>query len=85
MVSVNFQNAKIYQSSGIVKSTTPAPFSETKNHEIKDAPSFRAAAYESPVTVRTTLTTREEKKKYNNKIKFSFFSCYFFFIWCDNI
>ena len=65
MVSVNFQNAKIYQSSGIVKSTTPAPFSETKNQGIKDVPSFRAAAYESPVTVRTTLTTREEKKKYN--------------------
>lgn len=63
MVSVNFQNnLKVYQTSGVKKTNQTAPFSDPKN---KTSPSFRAEAYQSAVTVRTELTTKEEKKKFN--------------------
>ena len=62
MASVNFQNVNIYPAAGVQqkKAVTPpetAPVS-------KQTPSFRSVAYTSPVTVRTHLTTRDEKKKY---------------------
>ena len=65
MVSVSFQkNEKVYQMGGIQKVQT-APF-PTQNIETKNitSPSFRAEAYTSAVTVRTTLATSDEKKKY---------------------
>ncbi len=62
MASVNFQNVNIYPAAGVQqkKAVTPpetAPVS-------KQTPAFRSVAYTSPVTVRTHLTTRDEKKKY---------------------
>lgn len=61
MVSVNTQNnVKVYQAGG--KINKAAPFSAPEKQETK-VPSFRA--YESAVSVRTTLETKEEKKKYN--------------------
>ena len=65
MVSVSFQkNEKVYQTGGIQKVQT-APF-PTQNIDSKNvtSPSFRAEAYTSAVTVRTTLATSDEKKKY---------------------
>lgn len=71
MVSVNFQNnVKVYQTGGIQKVQT-APFPAT-NNESKSAatpPSFRAQAYTSAVTLRTSLATSDEKKKYNELVE----------------
>lgn len=64
MVSVNFQNAKVYQTSGIVNKTQSAPFSFQNETAKTSSPAFRAEAYTSAVTVRTALTTKDEKKKY---------------------
>lgn len=64
MVSVNFQNAKVYQTSGIVNKTQSAPFSPQNETAKTSSPAFRAEAYTSAVTVRTALTTKDEKKKY---------------------
>ena len=65
MVSVSFQkNEKVYQTGGIQKVQTapfPAQNIDTKN---VTSPSFKAEAYTSAVTVRTTLATSDEKKKY---------------------
>ncbi len=64
MVSVNFQNnLKVYQTGGIQKTQT-APFSSNETTEAPKAPAFKAAAYTSAATVRTSLTTSDEKKKY---------------------
>lgn len=66
MVSVNLQNINLYQTAGIHKtmnSKSAAGVSVSDNNESK-APTFKAAAYQSAVTVRTSLTTKEEKKKY---------------------
>lgn len=63
MVSVNFQNnVKVYQTGGIQKTQT-APFSSPES-KVSEAPAFRAAAYTSAATVRTSLTTKDEKTKY---------------------
>lgn len=66
MASVNLQNINLYQTAGIHKtmnSKSAAGVSVSDNNESK-APTFKAAAYQSAVTVRTSLTTKEEKKKY---------------------
>ena len=67
MVSVNFQNnVKVYQSGGTNRvQTAPLPvhtnpISDTQ----KSTPSFKADGYRSAITVRTQLTTSDEKKKY---------------------
>lgn len=65
MVSANFQNVNnIYPATGIRISpastkdvAAPAQIPVTK-------PAFRGEAYTSAVTVRTSLTTKDEKKKY---------------------
>lgn len=69
MVSVNFQNnVKVSQTSG-TKINQTAHFPATApNQEQKKVPTFKAAAYQSAVTVRTELTTKEEKKKYEELI-----------------
>ena len=60
MVSVNFQNnVKVYQMGGIQKTQT-APFTNVQP-EAPKAPAFKAAAYTSAATVRTNLTTSDEK------------------------
>ena len=63
MVSVNFQNVKVYPTGGIANEAKTAPFSSAETPQ-KTAPAFRAEAYTSAVTVRTSLTTKDEKKKY---------------------
>ena len=65
MVSVNFQNVKVYPTSGVAEKVQTAPFSaQTKSSEVH-SPSFKAEGYTDAVTVRTQLTTSDEKKKYN--------------------
>lgn len=66
MVSVNYQNnVKVYETSGTkINKAAHLPVSNPQI-ETKNTPTFRAEAYQSAVTVRTELTTREEKKKYN--------------------
>ena len=65
MVSVNFQNnVKVYQTSG-KKNNQTAPFPSQKPQEEAKTPTFKAGAYTSAVTVKTTLESKEDKKKYN--------------------
>ncbi len=66
MASVNLQNINLYQTAGIhktVNSKSAAGVTVSDKNESK-APTFKAAAYQSAVTVRTSLTTKDEKKKY---------------------
>ena len=69
MVSVNFQNnVKVYHSNGTEK-INPVPFSISNSVEQKEVskvtnPAFRAQGYDTAVTVRTSLFTSDEKKKY---------------------
>lgn len=67
MVSADFRNYHIYQNSGI-SNVNVTKNSVDKNNKTAantvSAPNFKAAAYTSAVTVRTELTTRDEKKKY---------------------
>ena len=62
MVSVNYQNnVKVYETSGTkINKAAHLPVSNPQI-ETKNTPTFRAEAYQSAVTVRTELTTREEK------------------------
>lgn len=70
MVGVNFQNnVKVVKTGGISKTNT-APVSMPKDNEISSEkntkqPSFYGDSKKSIVNVRTSLTTAEEKKKYN--------------------
>lgn len=75
MVSVNFQNEnKVYGTGGMTKAQTAA-FSAQNNqnnniNKTVSLPSFRAGGNTSAVTVRTELTTKEEKKKYKELSEF---------------
>ena len=65
MDSVNLQNANIYQTAKI----TPKSFAKASMPEVTDkqnitTPNFRA--YTSTATVRTSLTTKDERKKYED-------------------
>lgn len=73
MVSVNFNNnEKVYFTSGKNNiSTAQFPLkSKSQDNNTKSTesntvpPSFRAGGLTSPVTVKTSLTTKDEKKKY---------------------
>lgn len=63
MVSVNFQNnVKVYALGGIQKKHS-TNFSENPT-VVQSAPSFKSIAYTSTADIRTSLTTNDEKKKY---------------------
>ena len=65
MVSVSFQkNEKVYQTGGPNKIQTASLPTQNENRITTTPPSFKAGAYTSAITVRTTLTTSDEKKKY---------------------
>jgi hypothetical protein len=66
MVSVNFQkNVKVYQTGGPEKIQTASfPARAEDENKSVSAPTFRATTYTSALTVRTELTTSDEKKKY---------------------
>ena len=71
MVSVNFQNEKVYSTGGVNKiQTAPLPLKNSSGSEVKNntntttLPSFKAGGATSAVTVRTQLNTNDEKKKY---------------------
>lgn len=65
MVSANYQNnVKVYETSGVKPKVQTAPFPSQNTVTQPSAPVFRAEGYQSAVTVRTALTTKEEKKKY---------------------
>lgn len=70
MVSVNFQNVKVYQTSGTADKIQTAPSSSpAEQSKLPPAPSFRAEGYQDAITVRTQLTTGEEKKMYEELSK----------------
>ena len=63
MASVDFQNVNINS----ISSVQPKSVSKKQIQVTGDVPqktAFKASAYTSAVTVRTSLTTRDEKKKY---------------------
>ena len=66
MVSVNFQNnVKVFQTGGTNKiQSASSPVTQPQGVETKQTPTFRSAYLESPVLIRTELTTSDEKKKY---------------------
>ncbi len=64
MVSVNFQNVKVYQTSGTADKIQTAPFPSASAPKQMQAPTFRAEGYHDTLTVRTQLVTSDEKKKY---------------------
>ena len=63
MASVDFQNINIYNVSGVQQKKAPDK-TVSIPAETAPKPAFKADAYTSAVTVRTSLTTRDEKKKY---------------------
>ena len=65
MVSANYQNnVKVYETSGVKQKVQTAPFPSQNTSTTSSAPAFRAEGYQTAVTVRTALTTKEEKKKF---------------------
>lgn len=65
MVSANFQNVNnIYPATGIRISPAPTKDVTAQAQTPVTKPAFRGEAYTSAVTVRTSLTTKDEKKKY---------------------
>lgn len=63
MVSVDFRNnVKVYELGGI-KKTHSTTFSAQQT-SVQKSPSFRSVTYPSSISVRTSLTTGDEKKKY---------------------
>ena len=70
MLSVNFQNVKVYQTSGTADKIQTAPSSSpVEQSKLPPVPSFRAEGYQDAITVRTQLTTGEEKKMYEELSK----------------
>lgn len=64
MDSVDLKNINIYNTQPITnKMAADKPVSVPENR--RKTPAFKTAAYTSAVTVRTNLTTKDEKKKYN--------------------
>ena len=66
MAGVEFQNINnIYATTGIQQKAAPAKSDGINSSQAPvTKPAFRAEAYTSAVTVRTSLATRDEKKKY---------------------
>ena len=68
MVSANFKNLNVYKSND-VRNIGISRVSATQNNIVQNnsvtQPAFRGEAYNTAVTVRTELATKEEKKKYN--------------------
>ena len=71
MVSVNFQKyEKVYQTGGTQKAqTAPFPVQNEEGKTTTTPPSFRAQGYTSAVSIRTELTTSDEKKKYKELVE----------------
>ena len=66
MASVNLPNLNIYQTSGVrFKNTEDKPVTNPSANTPQNHPAFRAEAYTSTVTIRTSLATKDERKKYN--------------------
>lgn len=66
MAGVDFQNVNIYNIRSVSKrNIQEEPVSIPQKTETQK-PAFKAEAYQSAVTVRTRLTTRDEKKKYED-------------------
>lgn len=64
MDSVKFQNLNnIYQVASIKKKAEATPV-EQSSAQATTAPAFRAQAYTSAVTIRTSLANKDERKKY---------------------
>ena len=63
MASVNFQNVNIYPTTAVHQQKKAPAVPESANVP-KQAPAFRAEAYNSQLSVRTSLTTKDERKKY---------------------
>ncbi len=64
MASVDFQTINNYPLVGVQQKATPQTNIANATTEPEQKPTFRATSYTSAVTVRTSLTTKDEKKKY---------------------
>lgn len=64
MVNVDFQTINNYPLVGVRQKVTPQTSVANAVTESEQKPTFRATAYTSAVTLRTSLTTKDEKKKY---------------------
>lgn len=66
MASVDFQNLNVFYSQGVKRKATPQTnIAKDLSIETKQVPSFRQAAYTTPITLRTTLANKDERKKYD--------------------
>ena len=63
MVSVNFQNINFCSASGVNFKNTTQSNAQTRPETRKNG-GLKQASYQPPVQLRTSLTTRDEKKKY---------------------
>ncbi len=65
MNGVNFQNINnVYKTGNVQLKTLPAENASVRIEYPVSAPAFKAEAYTSALTVRTSLSTKDEKKKY---------------------
>ncbi|MBR6126439.1 hypothetical protein IKQ21_02020 [bacterium] len=67
MAGVNINTVNMYKVANVTK--TDIPDKPVQNSEEKQTPAFRAHAYTTPVTMRTSLANKDEKKKYNTLIE----------------
>ena len=63
MASVDLQNINFYNVNGVQQKKAPDK-TVSIPAETAPKPAFKADAYTSAVTIRTSLTTKDEKKKY---------------------
>ena len=63
MASVDLQTVNIYGTNAVQKKAVPQKAVQPEAADLQK-PAFKATAYTSAVTVRTSLQTRDEKKKY---------------------
>ncbi len=69
MASVNFYNVNNIETANVKSVSNKNAVSNPAVTEKTETPAFRAQAYTSAVTVRTSLSNKDEKKKYNKLVE----------------
>ena len=69
MVSVNYQNnVNFYQTSGIQKKQSAHLPVSNPQEKVDNSTNFKAEGYQPVIGIRTELTSKDEKKKYNDLV-----------------
>ena len=69
MVSVNYQNnINFYQTSGIQKKQSAHLPVSNPQEKVDNSTNFKAEGYQPVIGIRTELTSKDEKKKYNDLV-----------------